>query len=211
MTISNLTRSQRLEAMGSAGPVFGGRRQWLGYVGETTGFGSLELSGCSPRRVSIVRPGDDDALREHHRLVRAGRLAPAWPRRSMGADRVHVVDHDELLLSRADAHDSWLAAAQAVARLCDTDDEVARLVADPLRLVLWSGRRRLGSPILVAELAELQQAAAELATERVAHHAAVERFAGRHDLDAIRLETRALAELRAEWAAVTAPDGRLRA
>ncbi|MBD8608772.1 hypothetical protein IFT73_18100 [Aeromicrobium sp. CFBP 8757] len=211
MTISNLTRSQHLESLGSAAPVFGARRQWLGYVGETTGFGSLELSGCSPRRVTLVRPGDAEALREHHRLVRTGRLAPAWPRRPMGPGRVHVLDHEELLRTRADAHDSWLVAAQAVARLCRTDDEMAGLVADPLRHVLWAGREWLGSPGVVGALAALRQAADELATERAAHRAAVERMACRHDLDAIRLEIRTLAELRAEWDAVTAPDGRLRA
>jgi hypothetical protein len=201
----------------SPAPVFGGRRQWLGYVYETTGFGSLEMSGASAHRVTIVRPGDAQALADHHRMVRAGRLVPTWPRRAPGPDRVHVLEHDELRRTRADAHDSWLVAARGVARLCGTDDEVAHLAGGPLRHVLWSGRHHLASLDVVGALVELRHAADELAVERTAYRAAVERLTrdgrrapqddprpgvdelARRDLETIRLEIRALSAVRAEW------------
>ncbi len=216
-SISNLTREQQLTAMGSPAPVFGGRRQWINYVCETTGFGSLEMLGASAHRVTLVRPGDVQALTDHHRLVRAGRLAPGWPRRPLGAHRVHVLDHVELVRTRADAHDSWLVAAQGIARLCGTDDEVAHLAGGPLRHVLWSGRHDLAARFVVSTLVELRHAADELATERTAYRAAVERMTrggrptteddpqrdvdelARHDLEAIRLEISALSAVRAEW------------
>lgn len=222
VSISNLTRAQQLEAMGSAAPVFGGRRQWLDYVGETTGFGSLEMSRSSAHRVTLIRPGDAEALREHHRLVLAGRLTPSWPRPPLGAHRVHVLDRDELLRTRADAHDSWLVAAQGVARLCATDDQVAALVGGSLRHILWSGREHLAAAHVVLALTELGQAAHELAAERIAHRDAVERMirrgrrpdetAGevdaeaeavgeltRREIESIRLEARALSAVRTEW------------
>lgn len=217
-SVSNLTRAQLLEAMGSSAPVFGGRRQWLDYVGETTRFGSVELSGTSAHRVTLVRPGDATALAEHHRLVRTGRLAPTWPRRPLGADRLHVLERDDLRHTRADALDSWLVLAQGVARLCGTDDEVAHLAGGPLHRVLWSGRTRLDAPDVLDALAELHRAAAELAVERTSYRAAVERMvhlgrpasaAGtqphaadelvRADLESIRLEIRTLAAVRTEW------------
>lgn len=213
-SVSNLTRAQRVAAMDSAAPALGGRRQWLGYACETTGYRSVELSGSSARRVTLVRPGDPDALRRHHRQVRAGSLGPGWLRRPLGPDRVHELDLPELHRTRADAPGSWLRLAQAVARVCGTDDEVALLAGGPLRRILWSSRERLDSPHVVHALLELHRAAHELAAERTAYRHALERMVRRdrpdvrpdtvddltlHELEAIRLEARTLSAVRAEW------------
>jgi hypothetical protein len=115
------------------------RRGWLDYAFETTGFGSVELGGPLAHRVTIVHPAADRVLRQHHHLVRSGRLRAAPYRRALDETRLHVVDRAELVRTRADDADSWLVTAQRVAGLCAGDDEVARVVGPALRQLLWAG------------------------------------------------------------------------
>jgi hypothetical protein len=195
--------AQHREAM-TAAPLFGGRRSWLDYSFATTGYGSVERSGPRAYRVTIVRPGDPVALRQHHRLMRSGRLTPGPFRPRLDDSRVHVVDREELSLTRADAHDSWLVTAQHVARLCGADDEVARIAGAALRSLLWSGRVQLGSEPFMAAIDDLRRATEELAVERTAYRAAVDRWVAgeelaRSDIESIEVETRVLAKVRQEW------------
>jgi hypothetical protein len=183
-------------------PLFGTRREWAGYSFETTGYGSVERCGPSAHRVTIVHPADDDVLRLHHRLVRNGRLRPAWWRR-LDASRVHVIDREELFRTRADLRGSWLSAAHAVARSCGEDDEVARMTGPALRQLLWTGRAQLDSPQVTAAFTELRRAADALVAERRRYRAAVDRWVGadlvQQDVESIRLEARVLAEVQREW------------
>ncbi len=213
-SVTNLTWSQQQAAM-SAAPLFGDRRQWDGYSAETTGYGSLELSGPLPHRVTIVHPSDADALRRHHRLVRRGRLRPAWYESRLDSSRLHVLARAELCRSRADDRGSWLFAAQRIASLCAADDDVARLVGPALRQLLWAGREQLGSDQVSAACTELRRAAEALAAERQAYLESVERLTTgsvndvtdrrfvadvvQDDLETIRLEVRVLAEVQREW------------
>jgi hypothetical protein len=200
-SVTNLSWSQQQQTM-TAAPLFGGRRGWLDYSSETTGFGSVELGGPLAHRVTIVHPADDRVLRRHHRLVRSGRLSPAPYRRALDETRLHVVDRAELVRTRADDVDSWLVTAQRVAGLCAGDDEVARVVGPALRQLLWAGRHHLGSEHVAATIAELRTAAQDLATERTRYRAAVDRWVSdrvHEDIEVIRLETRVLAEVRWDW------------
>lgn len=218
LSVSNLSWSQQQQAMSQA-PVLGGRRQWCDYSFEMTGYGSLELCGPLAYRVTIVHPDDVPALRQLHRLVCTGRLRPAWYRRQMDASHVHVIDRAELCRTRADARGSWLFAAQAVARLCGTDDEIAHIAGSALRRLLWTGRPHLGSEHFTAAATELRRATEELAGERRRYAAALERRLSsgprssarapehrrtppqlvRDDVECIRLEAQVLAEVRREW------------
>ncbi|MET1037602.1 MAG: hypothetical protein ABW075_04960 [Aeromicrobium sp.] len=213
-SVTNLSWTQQRATMHAA-PLFGGRRSWVDYSYETTGYGSLELCGQLAYRVTIVHPDDDDARRRHHRLIRSGRSKPAWFRRQPDAGRVHVIDHAELETTRANARGSWLFMAQRIARLCGTDDEVARLAGPAVRQLLWSGREHLGSARIADAIGELQHATETLAVERTRYTAAVDRLVGdqpqvvvpardvlhdvRRDIETIRFEARVLAEVREEW------------
>jgi len=198
--------AQRREPV-RADPLFGTRREWVGYSCETTGYGSVELCGPSAHRVTIVHPADDDVLRLHHRLVRNGRLRPAWYARRPDASRLHVVDRDELVRTRADLRGSWLSAAHAIARSCGEDDEVARMAGPALRQLLWSGRAQLDSPQVTVAFTELRRATDALVAERRRYRAAVDRWVGadiaQQDVESIRLEARVLAEVRREWDGAT--------
>lgn len=196
-SVTNLSWAQQRAAV-SAAPLFGERRQWLGYSAETTGYGSLELCGPLAYRVTIVHPDDSQALRQHHRMVRSGRLRTARYWRRIALDHVHVIERAELCRSRADARGSWLFAAQAVARLCGADDEVAWIAGPALRRLLWAGRAGLG-PELTATITELRDLTESLAAERRRYLAAVEQSI-RDDLETIQLEIRTLAEVRRDWA-----------
>lgn len=196
-SVSNLSWSQQQQAMGQA-PVLGGRRQWCDYSFELTGYGSLELCGPLAYRVTLVPPDDGQALRQLHRLVCSGRLQPLWSRRHLDASRVHVIDRAELSRTGVDARGSWLFVAQAVARLCGTDDEIAQIAGPALRGLLWAGREHLGSADLSAAITELRRATEDLAAERARYVAALERRV-RGDIDAVRLEAQVLAEVRREW------------
>ncbi len=182
----------------TADPLFGARRQWLAYSFETTGYGSVERCGSLPYRVTVVHPGDDHTLLQHHRLVRLGRLAPALHQRRIDASHLHVIDREELVRTRVDGHGSWLSAAQTIAGLCATDGDVARTVGPALRQLLWFSREHVGSGHVASALAELQQAAAALAAERDHYRAAVGRLV-QDDLVSIRLETETMAQMRREW------------
>lgn len=218
-SITNLSWTQQHQSMSTAGPLFGGRRSWLDYTCETTGYGSLEMAGSLAYRVTIVRPGDTESLRQHHGLVRNGRMKAPWFGRSTDPSSAHVIDHDELVSTRAHARGSWLFSSQDVARLCATDDEVARIAGGSLRRILWDSREHLGSEHITGLLAELRLAAEELAAERTSYRTALTHmvcagepgWAGtaarlssviqlaQDDLESIRLETRALAGVRTEW------------
>lgn len=203
LSVSNLSRSQQQQAMSHA-PVLGGRRQWCDYSFELTGYGALELCGPLAYRVTIVHPDDAQALRRLHRLVRSGRLQPLGHRRRLDASRVRVIDRTELSRTGVDAHDSWLFAAQAVARWCGTDDTIAQIAGPALRRLLWTGRDHLGSEHLATVIAELRRATEDLAVERARYVAALERrvrglAAVPDGVESIRLETRVLAEVRREW------------
>ncbi|MCW2839023.1 MAG: hypothetical protein JWR55_506 [Aeromicrobium sp.] len=215
LSVSTLSWAQQHESVTPA-PLFGGRRTWVGYAFETTGYGSLELCGPLAYRVTIVHPDDREALRQHHRLVRRGRLRPAPYRRRLGDSRLRVIEREQLTRSRADTHGSWLFAAQRIARVCGTDDEVARIAGPALRQLLWVSRDHLDSRHVEAAFVELARATEDLATERRRYRAAVDRWvaAGHRselqaeahlgavrqlvqgDLDSIRLETGVLAEVR---------------
>jgi hypothetical protein len=209
-------------AEASADPLFGGRRTWPAYTYETTGYGSLELRGALAYRVTIVHPDDREALRHHHRLVRSGRLNPSpYRRRRIDPAHLRVIDREELSRTRSDAVGSWLFAAQRVARVCGTDDEVARIAGPVLRQLLWVGRDHLGTEPVTAALAELRRATEDLAAERRRYCAALDRWvtSGRRhqvetqvdpepgqklvqgDIESIRLETRVLVAVQQEWAA----------
>lgn len=224
--VTNLSWSQQHQTLNAAAPLFGGRRGWLDYTYETTGYGSLELRGPLAYRVTIVQPGDAQTLRRHHRLVRSGHLKPARRWRRCDPCRVHVIERDELCRTRADDRDSWLFAAQGVARLCAGDDEVARLAGASLCRLLWFGREHLSSEHVSAAFAELRRATEALAAERRSYRTAVERraCAGEHhtfgtearlqsvdqlaqeDLESIRLEVRALSEVQSEWGGASGAD-----
>lgn len=200
-SVTNLSWGQQQQTM-TAAPLFGGRRGWLDYSFETTGFGSVELGGPLAHRVTIVHPADAAVLRQHHCLVRSGRLRPAPYRRRIDESLLHVIDRDELVRTRADDPDSWLVAAQRVAAWCATDDHVADVAGPALRQLLWSGRRRLGSEQLRTTFAELRRATEDLAVERARYDAAVEQHVQqlvRDDIESIRFETRVLGEVRREW------------
>lgn len=179
--------------------LFGGRRTWTDYAFETTGYGSLELRGASVFRLTIVHPGRDDVLRDHHRQVRRGTTGPGWFRRRHEDGLDHVVDRDELVRAHADARGSWLSDVRAVARRCGTDDEVARLAGPALRDLLWSERERLHCTHVAAALAELRDATETFAAERTQHAALVARRRLAADLTAIRFEASVLAAVRQEW------------
>lgn len=196
LSVSNLSWSQQQQTMSHA-PALGGRRQWCGYSFELTGYGSVELCGPLAYRVTIVHPDDAAALRQLHRIVRSGRLRPAWYQPRPDVSHIHVLDRAELCRTRADARGSWLFAAQAVARLCGTDDEVAQLAGPALRRLLWAGRRGL-VPELTATITELLRVTESFAEERQRYLAAIEQRAA-EDLAAIRLETQVLAAARREW------------
>lgn len=219
-SLTNLSWAQQQQTM-SHGPLLGGRRQWCGYSFELTGYGSLELCGPLAYRVILVHPDDVSALRQLHRLVQSGRLRPACYRRRPDASHMYVLDRAELARTRVDARDSWLFAAQDIARLCGTDDEVAQMAGPVLRHLLWSGRDRPGSEHFAAAITELHQATQDLAAERTRYLAALERrFCGdaasaspaeapplsagqlaHADIDSIRLEAQVLAEVQREWEA----------
>ena len=201
-SVTNLSWSQQQRTM-TAAPLFGGRRGWLDYSFETTGFGSVELRGPLAQRVTIVHPADDDVLHRHHRLVRTGRLRPPRFRPGLDGARLHVLDRAELVRTRADEPDSWLVPAQRVAGLCATDDEVARIAGPALRRLLWAGRPDLGPATVTAEIAALRRATEDLTAERARYRVAVDRWASlrdgaRDDIESIRFETRVLAEARRE-------------
>ena len=216
-SVTNLTWSQQQQAMAAA-PLFGGRRTWRHYSFETTGYGSLELCGPLAHRVTIVHPGDAETLRRHHRLVRRGRLTSGSRRRPDDA-HLCVLERDELVRTRADDRDAWLFAAQRVAQLCGTDDEVARTAGPALRQLLWSGRTHLAGRDVLTMLVDLRHAAEALAEERRSYLAAVERWITtgqraaidaeihrrsaqqlvQDDIESLRLETQVLAEVRREW------------
>lgn len=217
LSVSNLSWSQQQQAMSHA-PVFGGRRQWCDYSFELTGYGALELCGLLAYRVTIAHPDDVQALRQLHRLVCSGRLRPLRNRRRLDASRVHVIERAELSRTGVDARDSWLFAAQAVARMCGTDDEIAQIAGPALRHLLWAGRDHLGSEHLTAPITELRRATEDLAAERMRYVAALERrIRGdvqstpqearmrsltqevRRDIESLRLEVQVLAEVQREW------------
>jgi hypothetical protein len=95
-SVTNLSWAQQRATM-QATPLFGGRREWPDYAAETTGYGSLELGGPLAYRVTIVAPGDEDALRGHHRLIRTGRPGP----RGTGG---HRRQHPRLVAVRGTGH-----------------------------------------------------------------------------------------------------------
>lgn len=205
LSVTNLSWSQQQQTMSHA-PLFGGRRQWCGYSFELTGYGLLELCGPLAYRVTIVHPDDSQALRQLHRLVCSGRLRPAWYRRRPDTSRVHVVDRAELSRTRVDVRDSWLFAAQRIARLCGTDDEVAQIAGPALRRLLWIGTEHPDSD-LTAAITELRRATEDLAAERKKYVAALERRIRGNarrtvlpgDVESVWLETQVLAEVRREW------------
>lgn len=225
-SVTNLSWDQQ-RAAESAAPLFGGRRTWSAYAYETTGYGSLELCGPLAYRVTIVRPDDREVLRRHHRMVRSGRLNHAPYRwRRIDPSRLRVVDREELSRTQADAADSWLVAAQQVARACGADDEVARLAGPALRRLLWIGCDHLGAEHVAASFAELRGATEELAAARRLYRAALDRWvaSGRRDqrearadleseqqlvhgdIELIRLETRVLGAVRQDWGGTGIPD-----
>lgn len=221
ISVTNLSWSQQQQTMSHA-PLLGGRRQWCGYSFEMTGYGAVELCGPLAYRVTIVHPDDPQALRQLHRLVCSGRLRPPRYRRGPDTSRVHVVDLAELSRTGADVRGSWLFAAQRIARLCGTDDEVAQIAGPALRRLLWIGREHLGSEHLTAAITELRQATEDFAAERTRYVAALEqrirgdapstlqaedrlrvlRQAVRSDIASIRLEIQVLAEVQREWRGV---------
>lgn len=203
LSVTNLSWSQQQQTMSHA-PMLGGRRQWRGYAFELTGYGALELCGPLAYRVSIVHPDDAQALRQLHRLVCTGRLQPAWYRRRLPVSHVHILERGELSRTHVDARGSWLFAAQAVARLCGTDDQIAQLAGPALRRLLWTGREQLDSEHLATALNELRLAADELATERRRYGTALDRRvcgdpATQNAVQSLRLEAQVLAEVRREW------------
>lgn len=188
-----------LDTAAVTAPPLGGRREWCDYSYETTGYGSVERSGLSVRRVTLVRPGDRAALRRHHHLVVAGRLHPVRGRKIL-ARSLHVVDG--AALRHAGERSSWLAVAHGVARSCATDDVVAEVAGGTLRRLLWSARHDLSSRDALVALHELAAATDALVAERSRFSMAL----AEHDIADVRLQARALAELRGEWDA-----GRVRA
>lgn len=206
-SVTNLSWSQQQQTMSHA-PAFGGRRQWCGYSFELTGYGAVELCGPLAYRVTIVHSDAPQALHQLHRLVSSGRLQPAWYRRKLDASCLHVVDRAELSGTRVDARGSWLFVAQAVARLCRTDDGVAQIAGPALRRLLWTERGCLDTAHFAAAINELHRATADLAAERKRYLVALEQKILSGDVESIRLEAQVLAEVRREWDADRARPAR---
>ena len=200
-SVTNLTWNQQQQTMAAA-PLFGGRRTWRHYSYETTGYGSLELRGPLAYRVTIVHPGDPETLRRHHRLVRSGRLQTALRARRLDGAHLQVMERDALVALCADEPDSWLVTAQHIARWCASDDEVAGTAGQVLHRLLWNGRHQLGTRPMRAALADLRHATEDLVAERARYRVAVDRWidttSAVRDIDAIRFETRVLADARRE-------------